>query len=367
MSRTCQIVRADLFSVSLPYVTAVEWTTGGVTTHSDYVVARITDEDGRTGAAEVPCRMAWNGMSQAGLMQLFSDVAWPMLSTKNHTPLPRTVRDVGALTALVDNLVDDLEFGRSPSRPSASVGPAIFVITRGAPAEMATVAASAVARGFGAIKLKLGQGLELDRMAIEYVRRSVGDDYPLCADANSAYGRNELPRLLDLAKAHRLTFIEDPCELPAIVSQLAGLQQSPIPIVMDRYCDSALAARQYIELGFNRFAAKPARVGISNAKTMIEVAQEAGGRAVMGLFGESAAGALTQLRLAASVSKAGLIGVEASAHEALTDNFLGFPIRVKDGLYQVPPSLHLASAIDWEKLEALAHVSYSLRNKNGSM
>jgi hypothetical protein len=62
-----QIVHADLYSVSLPYVIPVEWTTGGVTTHSHYVVARIVDADGHAGAAELPCFAAWNGMSQAGL------------------------------------------------------------------------------------------------------------------------------------------------------------------------------------------------------------------------------------------------------------------------------------------------------------
>jgi L-alanine-DL-glutamate epimerase-like enolase superfamily enzyme len=284
-----------------------------------------------------------------------------MLSAADDKPVPRTVRDVGALTVLVDNLIDDLEHGIADAGSQRDIGPAVFVITRGTPAEMADIAEDAADCGFASIKIKLGQGLDTDRAAMKAIRRAVGDAFPLCADANGAYGRNEVGALFDAAKSHDLFFIEDPCALPPLTAQLAGLRDVPIPIVLDRYCNSALAARQFIELGFNRFAAKPTRVGVSDAQAMINAAGADSGKVVIGLFGESAAGALTQLRVAAQAPEGVLLGVEASAHVALADNFLSFPISVRDGLYQAPPSLHLASAIDWQKLEALAQSSYSLR------
>jgi len=356
-----QIVQADLYAVSLPYVTPVEWTTGGVATHAHYVVARIVNRDGQVGAAEVPCFAAWNGMSQAALMQLFRDVAWPMISAGGGKPLPRSVRDVGALTVLIDNLMGDLDCGIAGVNPPEDIGSAVFVITRGTPADMADIADQAAARGFAAVKIKLGQGLDTDRAAMDAIRRAVGDDLPLCADANGAYGPTEVGMLLDAARDYGLFFIEDPCPLAPLSAQLGGLRDTPVPIVLDRYCNSVLAARQFIELGFNHFAAKPTRVGITDAQAVIDVAAADGGKAVIGLFGESAAGALTQLRLAASAPAGVLLGIEASAHGALADNFLAVPVGVRDGVYQAPASLHLASAIDWQKLEALAQNSLSLR------
>src|SRR5690606_12105314 len=188
--------------------------------------------------------------------------------------------------------------------------------TRGTPADMADTAEKAAVRGFAAVKIKLGQGLDADRAAMDAIRRAVGDDLPLCADANGAYASGEVGLLLDAASDHGLLFIEDPCPLAPLSEQLAGLRDGPVPIVLDRHCNSALAARQFIELGFNRFAAKPTRVGISEAQAVIDAAAADGGKAVIGLFGESAAGALTQLRLAASAPGGVLLGIEASAHEA---------------------------------------------------
>lgn len=358
---TSQIVQADLYSVSLPYVSPVEWTTGGITTHAHYVVARIVDADGQAGAAEVPCFAAWNGMSQSGLLQIFQDVAWPMLSQAGSKPLPRVVRDVGALTVLVDNLVDDLEHGIAGSIPVGEIGPAVFVITRGTPAEMAVTAKDAAKRGFRSIKIKLGQGLETDAAAIKAIRGAVGDNFALCADANGAYGSREADALLQLAEDHGLFFVEDPCVLQPLLKQVEAMARAGIPVVPDRYCNSLLAARQFIELGLDTLAAKPTRVGVSDAGAMIAAAEAGGGKGVIGLFGESAAGAITQLRFASRFGASALLGIEASAHEALADNFLSFPISVREGAYQLPPSLHLATAIDWQKLEALAQQTICLR------
>jgi len=361
VSDVSRLVQADLYSVSLPYLTPVEWTTGGVATHAHYVVARIVDAAGNEGAAEVPCFAAWNGMSQAGLLQLFQDVAWPLLTSAAGKPLPRSVRDVGALSVLIDNLVDDLEYGCSAVEPHGDVGPAVLVITRGSPQEMAQAAADAVQRGFSAIKIKLGQGLETDAAAIRAIRDATGEEFPLCADANGAYAVDEVDALLGLACRHNLFFVEDPCVFQPVKSQVSRMGRACLPIVADRFCDSVIAARQFIELGFNKLAAKPTRVGISVARKTIELAQADGGGAVIGLFGESAAGALVQLRLASMSPANSLLGIEGSAHEGLADNFLGFAIGVGEGVYKRPLSLHLASAIDWGKLEALAHKVCSLR------
>ncbi|WP_309085637.1 hypothetical protein [Chelativorans sp.] len=82
----------------------------------------------------------------------------------------------------------------------------------------------------------------------------------------------------------------------------------------------------------------------------------------MGLFGESAAGALVRMRMASDLArKADLFASELGFHETLADSYLREPLRLVEGGFLAPPSLHLASSIDWEKLERLAQASETLQ------
>ena len=75
---------------------------------------------------------------------------------------------------------------------------------------MEAEAASLVERGFRAIKIKVGVGVEQDVRAVRAVRRVVGDRIDVMLDANGAYGA---PEAIDLAnRVHdlRITWLEEP-------------------------------------------------------------------------------------------------------------------------------------------------------------
>tara|TARA_A100001391_G_scaffold37386_1_gene20541 strand:+ start:39831 stop:40922 length:1092 start_codon:yes stop_codon:yes gene_type:complete len=349
------IVRAEVRAVSLRYREPIEWTTGGVETHADYLVARAWDRQGRQGAAEAVCRPAWNGMSQAGLLALFADVGWPLLSSARFVPEDvDKIRDVGALSALLDTLIADLHYEEEGGSIRQNLGPATSVVTRGSPREMARAAEAAATRGFGAAKIKLGQGIEVDTAILGAVRSAVGVDFAICGDANGAYGGAESAVLMGLAERYGLTFIEDPRKLLPLATSLDQMPRSVVPIVVDRYCNSPLAAGQFVDLGQIDIAAKPGRCGSRGAQEMLAAAARGGGHAVIGLFGETGIGALAQVRLAAAGESAVVWGIEASFHDALTESLLRFDLDLEDGRYRVPPTLHLASAIDWERVETLS-------------
>jgi len=349
------IVRTEVRAVSLKYREPIEWTTGGVETHADYLVARAWDREGRQGAAEAVCRPAWNGVSQAALLTLFADIGWPFLSSAGFVPEDvDKIRDVGALSALLDTLIADLHYEDEGSSRQENLGPATSVATRGSPHEMARAAEAAAERGFGAAKIKLGQGIEVDAAVLGAVRSAVGMDFAICGDANGAYGRAESAALMGLAEHYGLTYIEDPRKLLPLAISLDQMPRSVVPVVVDRYCNSPLAAEQFRDLGQINIAAKPGRCGSRAAQDMVAAVARRGGRAVIGLFGETGIGALAQLRLASMTERDVVWGIEASFHDALGESLLRFDLDLEDGRYRAPPTLHLASAIDWERVESLS-------------
>ncbi len=75
---------------------------------------------------------------------------------------------------------------------------------------MEAEAAALVERGFRAIKIKVGVGVEQDARTVRAIRRVVGDGIDLMLDANGAY---QAPEAIDLARRVtdlRITWFEEP-------------------------------------------------------------------------------------------------------------------------------------------------------------
>lgn len=96
--------------------------------------------------------------------------------------------------------------GRVRSRLSAY---ASSVMVR-EPEAMAADAAEVVARGFRALKVKIGTGVESDAAVIRGVRRAVGDAVDLMVDANGAYRAAEAIDLIRRIDDCRITWFEEP-------------------------------------------------------------------------------------------------------------------------------------------------------------
>jgi D-galactarolactone cycloisomerase len=75
---------------------------------------------------------------------------------------------------------------------------------------MAREADDHVRRGFGAMKLKLGFGVEEDQRCVRAVRQAVGDRVRLMADANHAYDASSAIRLGRTLEQERYEWFEEP-------------------------------------------------------------------------------------------------------------------------------------------------------------
>ena len=79
-----------------------------------------------------------------------------------------------------------------------------------APDAMARDAAAVVARGFRALKIKIGTGVASDAAIVRSIRRAVGDGVDLMVDANGAYRAAEAIDLIRRIDEYRITWFEEP-------------------------------------------------------------------------------------------------------------------------------------------------------------
>jgi D-galactarolactone cycloisomerase len=101
----------------------------------------------------------------------------------------------------------------------------------GAPAKyLAEEAASYVADGFSAVKLKVGFGVEEDAAMTHAVRDAIGDDVALMIDANHAYDAVAAVRLGRMIEHHDIGWFEEPVPPEDIAGYRAVKAALSIPV-----------------------------------------------------------------------------------------------------------------------------------------
>lgn len=127
------------------------------------------------------------------------------------------------------------------------------------PEALAERAAEELARGYRKIKLKIAPGADVDWVAA--VRRALGPEAPLMADANSAYTPEDADRLAALDDLG-LMMIEQPLEHDDLLRHAALQKRLATPLCLDESITSPERAEDMIALGAGRIVnIKPGRVG----------------------------------------------------------------------------------------------------------
>lgn len=78
------------------------------------------------------------------------------------------------------------------------------------PQKLASEALSYKKRGFSAVKMKVGQGLDIDVANVAAVRKAIGDDTQLMIDANHAYDLKEARQLIRRLTDYHIFWFEEP-------------------------------------------------------------------------------------------------------------------------------------------------------------
>src|SRR4051794_17724532 len=198
--------------VHLPYPHVVHWASTQED-GADYLLLRLVTDEGLVGVAEANVKPAWNSVTLRALAVIVEELFIPLIrdvDLVNERAVSRAlsgIREQATARSLVESACWDLR-AQAQGEPLWKIWGGdqevslSYTVTRQAPATMADEAGTAVDRyGFRTLKVKTGQGRELDRAALTQIRSAVGPDVQLMIDSNRGYKEDEaLDHLKELAE-----------------------------------------------------------------------------------------------------------------------------------------------------------------------
>jgi len=211
-------------------------------------------------------------------------------------------------------------------------------------AALAAKVKRALEEGYRRIKIKIKPGWDLE--PVRFLRDRFGD-FPLMADANSAYSLADVEHLKRL-DPFGLMMIEQPLAWDDIVDHARLQKELATPVCLDESITSADAARHALELGSCRVInIKPARVGgLCEAVRILHLCRERGVPAWCGGMLESGIGRAHMVALA-SLPGFDLPGDISASDRYWREEIVDPPFRLlPGGFIAVPQGDGIGVAID---------------------
>ena len=355
---------------------------------SDAVVVKITDSDGRSGFGESLPRSYVTGETIESMIARIREHLAPRVFSQSfalgwesmdylQSVVPEWTRAEEGQSSLqawntafcaVELALLDWSLRADHCALADLLPPARYevvysgVISADAPNDAAVLAKRMARLGIRQIKVKLGTADDAARL--QAVRKSIGDEVELRADANGAWQADEAIKQLQRLAPFKLQSIEQ----PVCADDLAGMkrvgEESGVAVMADESLVTLDQARRLIELGacdyFNLRLSKNG--GISGSLAIAKLAQEAGIKIQVGAqVGEtgilSAAGRTFAAHLPALAFAEGSFGTWLLAEDVTFEN-VAFGLGGRAPLLK---SRGLSVTVKEDVLERLATSKIDLR------
>ena len=353
-----KLERWSLHVYRLPYAREVVW--ANAREDAGLFALIVLEADGAIGIAEGTLKDTWGGVSPKSLDAALHDFLIPRLReidladervvAKAFAGIPENRLAKGMIESACWTLRAAVA-GEPLWKlwDAGQVREVAWTVTRQKPALMAAESAEVCAKyGFRVLKVKGGQGVDVDLQALKEIRAAVGPKIELYVDANSHYAHGEAPDYVRKLAATGVTVAEDPCPLQPD-RQFEDLQEaSPIPILVDRSCASKEDAALYLERGAKALSTKPGRVGLAETRAIAAMATLRGARTAVGIYAESALGTLINLQ------QPGTMAAEQTFFLTMTDQVSTLVPQIRDGKIELPEVADLSQLVDWERLGSFA-------------
>lgn len=357
-------VRSTRIATSRPHQMAI-----GTTNFQENVVVKLVAEDGKVGYGEaphmvghsqrgetpatvrvvlrhklIPAVLGLDAMSQEGLSRAMANAVPGNLRAKGALVMAAYDLAGRALETPVYNLLGGLVRDRVPLSWSLPITDTKAVLEE---------AARMVDRGWRILKVKIGRPEPLeDAAVVNAVRKQVGDDVEIRADANQAYDVKTAIQVIRRMEDANPGFVEQPVHRDDLEGMAELRLQVAVPIMAD---ESAETPEDVVALWRARacdsvsiYVIGPG--GLDRSKRMASIAEACRLRAYVGGALESVIGASAGLHLAASSPSIDL-GCEMTGGYLLTGDFAANAIVMEDGALVVPQEPGLGITVDEAKLE----------------
>ena len=362
-----KVTRIEVYPVSIPYRDP-----GALAEAGYHVILKVFTDDGIIGLGEAATGAASVRVFQARDISEIEHFFGPKVMGQNPFNLEKIIGDFQmettvakhqmsptAASAILDALYDIM--GKATNRPLYELlGGAVrkrFGVTRSLDdkplTEMAKDALRLKELGYKTITIKIGDDPDSDLKKVAAIRKAVGDDCPLEADASGGYTPDVAIRTIRKMEAYNISAVEQPClgmDLDGMAEVARAVDTS---IIAD---ESAITLSDVMEIVKRRAAdvicLKPAKSGgIYISKKMAVVAEAAGIPCSMGSRHPFGIGAAVIHHFTASTPCLKPPICYGSPLERLVDDIVVNPCIMKDGEVSVPEGPGLGVELDEAKLK----------------
>jgi L-alanine-DL-glutamate epimerase-like enolase superfamily enzyme len=351
--------RWSLHFYRLPYAREVVW--ANARESSGLFALLVLEAGGAKGIAEGTLKDTWSGVSPASLKASLEDFLIPRLRAVDLGDEAAVAKAFAGIpeNRLAKGMIESACWTLRAARAGQPLWKLwgtertrelAWTVTRQSPALMAQESAAACAKhGFRVLKVKGGQGVTTDLLALREIRAAVGPKVELYVDANSHYSRDQaLGYVRKLADAG-VTVAEDPCPLLPDRPFEELQAKSPIPILVDRSCASKEDAALYLDRGARALSTKPGRVGLAETRAMATQAAARGAKTAVGIYAESALGTLVNLQ------QPGSMAAEQTFFVTMTEQVSAVVPEIRGGRIELPEEADLSRHVDWERVRKWAY------------
>jgi muconate cycloisomerase len=361
-----KIVRVEAFAIRAPRAQRFE-AAGGVLTHSDFALVAIETDAGITGYGEVSSALAQYRLGPSHASDVNAYLG-PALIGADALAIPalvdrmdRVLRQASQAASGVEMALWDIA-GKSAGLPvyrllGGKARPAVplnWTVGFMDPEDTAAEAAFyAEHRRVRSVRLKIGRPGEADARALDAVRRRLGPDFPIRADANEAYRTpKEAIAAIRRLEPYGLQMIEQPLPAHDLEGHALVRRAVDVPIILDEAIQSPRDALAAIKAGaadaFNVYVSESG--GLLRAQQIIAIGEAAGIPCLIGTMGElqlaSAAAAHLGVACANIPFTCDLVG-PWRYHESIVRE----PLRLEDGLFYPPEGPGLGVTPDWDVID----------------
>ena len=287
---------------------------GGSHKVSPFLLVKVHTDAGLIGIGEASCTPRWSGEDQVTGAHLIRNYLEPLLIGDNPVGIEQITQKFRLAfaanyftKAAVEMALWDLA-GKIAGKPVYELlggkvresVPTKWSVSGVEPEKAAAIAKWAVARGFGAMKVKVGLDAEGDVARVRAVRAAIGAKVKLGVDANGGWTLETAERTIQQLRAEGIYFVEQPLPPEELTAMAELRQRIGLPVIADESVGTMQDARAVALAGaadvFSIYVGKAG--GIGPAVKIARFAAGAGIKCTIGSNLELGIGSAAMVHLA---------------------------------------------------------------------